>query len=113
MKQLVVKFLARCARLYLTRHKSYLIGITGSVGKTTCRTIVTQVMKQLLPDFTIDTSTKNFNSEIGLSLAVLGIQSYTPTVISTLRTLTQALWFGIFGTNHGEVMVLEYGIDHP
>lgn len=80
MKQLVVKLLARCARQYLRRHTPYLIGITGSVGKTTCRTIMTEVMKQLLPDLRIDTSTKNFNSDIGLCLAIVGIQSYSPTV---------------------------------
>lgn len=102
-----------CARLYIKRTSPYIIGVTGSVGKTTCRVIITQLLQQQLSALRIDTSEKNFNSEIGLCLAILGIQSYTPTIYATIWTLLYAFWLGLFGFARADVFVLEYGIDHP
>ncbi|MBU0626454.1 hypothetical protein KKG31_04040 [Patescibacteria group bacterium] len=56
--------LAFFARRYLKRHNAYVIGINGSVGKTSCRMIITQTLKQFLDKKIIYTSSKNFNGEL-------------------------------------------------
>ncbi|NCO97971.1 hypothetical protein GW864_02225 [bacterium] len=56
--------LAFFARKYLKRHKPYIIGINGSVGKTSCRMIIAQTLKQFLNNKIIYTSSKNFNGEL-------------------------------------------------
>jgi UDP-N-acetylmuramoyl-tripeptide--D-alanyl-D-alanine ligase len=61
----------------------------------------------------IDTSEKNFNSEIWLCLAILGIRSYTPTFMVTLWTILKSFFIGLAAPARAEVMILEYGIDHP
>lgn len=80
MKIIVQSLLAWSARFYVQRTKPYIIGITGSVGKTTCRMIVTQLFHQVLPALRVRTSKKNFNTEVGLCLAILGIEEYAPTI---------------------------------
>ncbi|MBP7007174.1 hypothetical protein KBB05_00145 [Patescibacteria group bacterium] len=75
MKKLVLSFfttvLSRLARYWLSSKKPLIIGVTGSVGKTSCRVIVADVLRKLLPQEVVYTSPKNFNSEIGLSLSIL------------------------------------------
>lgn len=61
---LYYRMLAALARRYLRRHKPYIIGINGSVGKTSCRMIIYQTLKQFLPHLSISTSKKNFNGEL-------------------------------------------------
>lgn len=48
-----------------------------------------------------------------MCLAILGIDSYSPTVWITVLTITKALWISLFATKCADVLVLEYGIDHP
>jgi UDP-N-acetylmuramyl pentapeptide synthase len=113
MKRLFAKILAWCARLYIRRTKPYIVWVTWSVGKTTCRLIVSQFLRQQLTDLRIDTSEKNFNSEIWLCFAILGIHTYRPTFAFTLRTLRKSFFIALGAPARAEVMVLEYGIDHP
>jgi UDP-N-acetylmuramoyl-tripeptide--D-alanyl-D-alanine ligase len=80
MKKTFFRILSFLTRYYIQKHTPYVIGITGSVGKTTCRMIVTQMLRRQFPSLIVDTSKKNFNSEIGLCFAILGINSYTPTI---------------------------------
>gem|GEM_PF-2742210 len=85
--QFYFKYFRFLARMYIAprrfprkRPRPFIIGITGSVGKTSGRTILTTVLQKYFPEKKIYTSPKNFNGELGLSLSILGIDSYTPSV---------------------------------
>ena len=52
------------AHHYLQRHQPKVIGINGSVGKTSCRMIIYQTLQYFFPDKKISTSPKNFNGEL-------------------------------------------------
>lgn len=58
------KLLGKLAHSYIAKHDPRIIGINGSVGKTSCRMIVYQTLQQFLPDKRIYTSPKNFNGEL-------------------------------------------------
>ena len=117
MKQIVLKIfhivIAFFTKIYLKRTRPLIIGITGSVGKTSCRMIVTQVLQQLLPEKTIYTSPKNFNSEIGLILSIFQIESYEAQVKVILPILFRIIKESLFWKKKSDIIVLEYGIDHP
>lgn len=119
MKQLLLssyyKVLASLARRYLAKTKPYIIGINGSVGKTSCRMIITQTLQQTLPGVRIYTSPKNFNGELGMSLSIFGIESYTPSIGGVLKTIVHAIRLCTQpdAQRAPQVLVLEYGIDHP
>jgi UDP-N-acetylmuramyl pentapeptide synthase len=61
MKQALFKLIRMLARGYVRKYSPYVIGITGSVGKTSCRMVVTEVLRAFLPQLTISTSPKNYN----------------------------------------------------
>lgn len=107
------RLLASLARHYLHKHKPYIIGINGSVGKTSCRMIIYQTLKRFFPELKISTSKKNFNGELWLSLSIFEIDERNPTIwtfISVLRKITKQT---LFGPRPYDIIILEYGIDRP
>ena len=118
MKQFILntyyKFLGSLARRYISKTKPYIIGINGSVWKTSCRMIVTQTLHQLLPHISTYTSPKNFNGELGMSLSIFEIEKYTPSVWGMVSVLMLAMKkLRSAKSEWQKVLVLEYGIDHP
>jgi len=117
MKKLVLSFfttvLSRLARYWLSSKKPLIIGVTGSVGKTSCRVIVADVLRKLLPQEVVYTSPKNFNSEIGLSLSILWINHFKPTFDWIVTVFFESLWTVFVWSHKPSIIVLEYGIDTP
>lgn len=103
------------ARQYLKKTKPYIVWVHGSVGKTSCRMIVTQTLQKLLPTTSIYTSPKNFNGELGMSLSIFQIEKYAPSIISLVHIFFKSGWMSFFAkkTNAPRILLLEYGIDHP
>lgn len=44
MKKLIQKIFCLLARFCILRHKPFVIGITGSFGKTTARHVITEIL---------------------------------------------------------------------
>lgn len=110
---IIYKFLKFCAKRYIKKHDPEIIGVTGSVGKTSARMIITQVLDQFLPEQRVSTSPKNFNSELGLVFSIFEITEYTPSIWSLLKNIWTILNKLIFGRSPYDILVLEYGIDTP
>lgn len=110
-KALLSSRLATFAKIYIRRHRPYIIGITGSIGKTSCRNILSQTFGCLLKNVKHISSPKNFNSEIWIPLAILDIQKFDPGALWSIKACLQALYRGMFAPKV-DVLLLEYGIDH-
>lgn len=106
-------FFGKCAKLYVFQTQPMIIGVTGSVGKTSCRLIVTQVLRHLCPDKEIVTSKKNFNTQIGLVLAIFEIDTFSPSIVGVCKLFLQIIIKLFSSHQKGKVLVLEYGIDTP
>ncbi|MFZ5391284.1 MAG: UDP-N-acetylmuramoyl-tripeptide--D-alanyl-D-alanine ligase [Patescibacteria group bacterium] len=101
------------AKLTLWRYRPIIIGITGSVGKTSVKEAVANLVAS--SGRTVWHSQKNLNNEIGLPLTILLAKD------SAYRNLIR--WLSIFIQAVGriinkdryypEFLVLEYGVDHP
>ncbi|MDD3646625.1 MAG: Mur ligase family protein [Candidatus Gracilibacteria bacterium] len=117
MKKLLLKIiyhtLALFARFYIYRTKPVVIGVTGSVGKTSCRMIIYQVLQKYLKDKTIYTSPKNFNSELGIIFSIFRIEKYNPSIFSLIKIIFVVIKKTIFSHRYYDILVLEYGVDHP
>lgn len=109
----ILKFILKIlARLIIARYQPRIVGVTGSVGKTGSRLAITAVMSER---FKVGQAKKNLNNEIGLPLTILGEPD------SGYRNML--VWFGIIARaikkiifkdkNYPEILVLEYGVDHP
>jgi len=76
IKKAVVRILASCARTTIRLKKPLVIGITGSVGKTTTKEAIAAALS---PHFSVGKSEGNFNSEYGLPCKICGMNwSYNP-----------------------------------
>jgi len=77
----VLVFYQELARTSMIRFDPVVIGITGSVGKTTARDIVVSILSQ---DFDVVHTPKNHNTEIGVAAAMLNIGKNTDFFIVEL-----------------------------
>lgn len=118
--------LTRLAQLTILRYRPAIVGVTGSVGKTSTKLAIAAVLGS---ERYVRASKGNFNSEIGLPLAVLGdwrrddlklISRDTPAgkfffrkVIFFLKVFAVSAWNLVWKVNYPEVLVLEYGVDRP
>ena len=104
MKQFIQKQLAKKAKKLIELHKPIIIGVTGSVGKTSTRNAIAAILSER---FDVAKNIKNYNNEFGLPLTILGKLSPKKSVIGWLSLLLST------PKSLPQVFVLEYGVDHP
>ena len=106
--QFALKFLAR---ITLARYKPAIIGVTGSVGKTSTREAIRAVLGK---ERNARSSSKNFNNELGFPLTILGDWVDIGGVFFWIRVLLVSMFRVIVkDRDYQEVLVLEYAVDHP
>lgn len=103
----ILRFMAGAV---LWKHKPQVIGITGSVGKTSCKEAVFTVLNG---KFFVRKNEKNYNNEIGLPLTIIGVESGENSFWKW--TLVFFKWLGvmIFPARYPEILILEMGADRP
>lgn len=108
--KLVLKILAKRA---ISRYQPTIVGITGSVGKTTAKEAVYAVLSR---KFWVRKNTENFNNEFGIPMAVLGINpDKFPAISYKLSAISSAVWlaYGWSGQKYPKFLVLELAADRP
>src|SRR6185369_5763685 len=110
MQRFVQKLLAFFSRKILAKYKPKIIGITGSVGKTSAKEaiflVVSQTHRARKPD-------RNFNNEFGLPFTIIGVDSPQRHPLKWLKVFAQATGLILFRQRYPEILVLEMGIDRP
>lgn len=110
-KSILQKILAILAKATIRRYKPVVVGITGSVGKTSTREAIYTVLKQR---YRVRRSEKNYNTEIGLPLTVLGLPHHGKNVFGWIGGLVKsAARLLVRNRGYPEVLVLEMGADRP
>ncbi|HMB26176.1 MAG TPA: Mur ligase family protein, partial [Patescibacteria group bacterium] len=111
MKSLLEKLLAVLAQRIIKKYNPKIIGITGSMGKTSAKEAVFAVLKE---KFQVRKNIKNYNNEIGVPLTVIGAESGGSSVFRWLLVILRAFGLLLFKKNdYPEVLVLEMGADKP
>ncbi len=109
-KKMVVGILFFSAKQVLLRHKPVVIAITGSVGKTTTKDFVYEILKE---KFKTRKSQKSFNSELGVPLTILGLPNAWNSPYEWIQNIIKSLFIAFFSKDYPETLVLEIGIDRP
>lgn len=98
------------AKAMLWKYKPTIIGITGSVGKTSTKEAVFLVLSS---KFRTRKNEKNYNNEIGLPLTIIGLESGNGSFLKWMKVFLGWLLKFIFPIKYPEILVLEMGIDRP
>ena len=111
MKKTLEKILAFLAQAIVNKYKPKIVGITGSMGKTSAKEAVFAVLKT---KFNARENIKNYNNEIGVPLTIIGAETGGKSPLGWLKVFGRALGL-IFGQdkNYPEILVLEMGADKP
>lgn len=110
-RKLLKILLKACAVKILNKYHPEIIGITGSVGKSSTREAVYAVLSS---HWRIRQSVGNFNTEIGVPLTIIGSASGDRSILGWLRVFCRALGLILFqDKNYPEILVLEMAADRP
>jgi UDP-N-acetylmuramoyl-tripeptide--D-alanyl-D-alanine ligase len=103
--------LAFFAKKIIKKYKPKIIGITGSVGKTTAKEAIFAVLKN---KFNTRQNIKNYNTEFGLPLTIIGSKTAGKNLFLWILVFFRAIFLILFrDKNYPEILVLEMGADHP
>lgn len=106
MKKIIISLLQKKAKRVIALNKPTVVAVTGSYGKTATKNAIA---KALAPYKNIRATEGNFNNEIGLPLAILGEQSPERSPFGWLALLLRRAQ----SFSCPDILVLEYGADHP
>jgi len=111
MKKIIQKILYVLARAVLKKYKPEVVGITGSMGKTSTKEAVFAVLSS---KFRVRQNLKNYNNELGLPLSILGVESGRKSILKWLGVIFHGLKLILSrDENYPQILVLEMGADHP
>ena len=109
LKKLVLWLLKVMAKRRLKTFKGKVVAVTGSVGKTSTKEAIYTVLNT---QFKVKQTKKSMNSDFGLLLTILDIES-------GFSSATKWSWFLLKGfihsfmKDHSEILLLEMGVDKP
>lgn len=109
MKRIITQILVWEAKRAIARANPVIIGITGSVGKSSTKEAVAAVLESR---FSVRKSKKSYNSELGLALAVLGLETAWGSPVGWLKNIYHG-WHVVQKKDIPAVLVLEMGVDRP
>src|SRR3990167_5733226 len=109
-KNFVVSVLTFESKVLLKRHKPTIIAVTGSVGKTSMKDAIYSILKH---HHSARKSEKSFNSDIGVSLTVLGLPNAWNNPFLWIKNLLDGLFIAFFSREYPDYLILETGVDRP
>ncbi len=108
--QKLQKLLKRLAKALVRKYHPLVVGITGSVGKTSTKLAAAAVLNS---KYKTRMPAGNLNNELGLPLAIIGDYSSSGGAFFWLKVVGRAAIWLIFRLPYPEAIVLEYGADRP
>lgn len=111
MKKILQFILKSMAQAVLWRYRPEVVGITGSIGKTSTKEAVYAVLQG---KFHVRRSSKNYNNELGVPLTILGVDSPGKSISGWIKVLVS--WLKLLlkkSKDYPTVLVLEMGVDRP
>ncbi len=109
-KKAIVFIITLQARAVLRKYKPKIVAVTGSVGKTSAKDAIYEVLSR---DARVRKSEKSFNSEVGLPLTILGVPNAWSNPFRWLHNIIDGLFLILFTVDYPEWLILEVGADRP
>jgi len=110
LKKIIIFIITAEAKLVLFRYRPRFVAIVGTIGKTTTKDLIFQVLSRR---FRVRKTKKSLNSEIGLPLTILGHETGWDNPFSWLKIIISGFMQIFYYPNYPKWLVLETGIDRP
>ena len=110
LKQILVFVLHKLSALVIKKYNPKIIGITGTVGKTTTKDAVYTALSRFE---SVRKSQKSFNSELGIPLTILDSDNPGRDMLGWIRVIIDGLVMLVFKSPYPKWLVLEVGTDKP
>ena len=111
MKKILEKLLASLAKKILRKYKPRVIGITGSIGKTSAKEAIFSVLKD---KFVVRQNIKNYNNELGVPLTIINVETGGHSLLKWFSVFVRAIkLILITEKKYPEILILEMGADKP
>lgn len=111
LKKIVVTILTWEAQFVLRRHNPKIIAVTGSAGKTSTKDAIFCVLSK--NGAFIRKSEKSYNSELGVPLTILGLETGWGSPWRWFLNIVRGLKVALSRETYPEWLVLEVGADRP
>jgi UDP-N-acetylmuramoyl-tripeptide--D-alanyl-D-alanine ligase len=99
------------SKIILEKYRPEIIGITGSVGKTSAKEAVFAVLSYKL---NARRSEKNYNNELGLPLGIIGADTQGKSLAGWIKVFFKAIKLILVkDKDYPQILILEMGVDHP
>jgi len=109
--KIIEKELAYFARLIYLKFRPFIIGITGSSGKTTVRYMIYNLIAA--SGKSVKSAQENLNTETGLPLSILGLSRAPQNAIEWVWVFIKIPFVYLFTFKYPETLILEYAADKP
>lgn len=104
------RLLRLMAKAVLAKYEPIVVGITGSVGKTSAKEAIFSVLSK---QYRTRKNEKNYNNEIGIPLTVIGAETGGRSLRKWAGVFLGWLRMMLFREDYPEILVLEMGVDRP
>ena len=98
------------SKIVIKKYKPKVVGISGSVGKTSTKEAVFLVLSS---KYNVRKNLKNYNNEVGIPLTIIGTESGGRSIFKWGFVFLKWLLILIFPFKYPEILVLEMGVDRP
>ncbi len=111
LKKFIQYYLKVLTKFVLWRHKPFIIAIAGSTGKTTVKEYILKFLREKYGEDEVRGNPRSYNTEIGLPLAILYLESGESSFWKWWKILIQAKIKAIFSGKFPSKLVLELGVE--
>src|SRR3989339_2015668 len=110
-KSFIQYYLKLLTKFVLWRHNPFVIAVAGSTNKTVVKEYILKFLREKYGEKEVRGNPKSYNTEIGLPLAILYLDSGESSALRWLKILVQAKMRALFGRKFPKKLVLELGVE--